>query len=119
MKILIVEDEPLVADLLRDLIEVDGIHRVTGIANDLSSAMRALDQDRPDLVLVDLQLAGGTTGFEVAGELRARGIPCFFTTATPPPFDIPELAIGCLEKPYCIETVSICLRRAEDSIKRG
>ena len=90
LKILIVEDEPLLAATLKHLVELNPLHQVTGIADDLPTALAATEERRPDLALVDLQLARGSTGFSVAVKLGELGIPCLFTTSNAPAFPMPE-----------------------------
>ena len=99
MKILIVEDEAMVAMSLQFLLQVEG-HHVVGTADDVASAVAAAEADRPDLAFVDIQLAQGASGFTVAEELRKLNIVCIFLTGNPPPRPMPELALGCLAKPY-------------------
>jgi DNA-binding LytR/AlgR family response regulator len=114
LNILIVEDEPLLADTLRRLIELNPRYRVTAIAVDTASALAAADAHAPDLALVDLQLANATSGFSVAAKLHDRGIACLFTTGSAPAFPLPDLAIGCLHKPYREEHLVRALAEAED-----
>lgn len=99
MKILIVEDEALVAMSLQFLLELEG-HEILGVADDLPSAIDAADRSSPELALVDIQLARGSSGFEVAARLRERGIACIFLTGNAPDKPRPDLALGCLPKPY-------------------
>lgn len=66
--------------------------------------------------MLDLSLEPGSTGYALAAELRQTNIPCLFATASPPPFPVPELALGCLCKPYTTTTVAIALRLAESII---
>jgi DNA-binding NarL/FixJ family response regulator len=117
LKILIVEDEPILAVTLKHLIELNPRYEVTDIADDLDSAMDAVDERRPDLALVDLQLAHGSDGFSVAVRLNERGVACLFTTGKAPPFPMPDLALGCLEKPYTEEDVVRSLKAAEDKVR--
>lgn len=117
LKILIVEDEPILAVTLKHLIELNPRFEVTDIADDLDSAMAAADERRPDLALVDLQLARGSDGFSVAVRLNERGIACLFTTGKAPPFPLPDLALGCLSKPYTEEDVVRTLKAAEDRLR--
>jgi DNA-binding NarL/FixJ family response regulator len=117
LNILIVEDEPLLARTLAQLIELNPLHRVTGTADDLASAMAAVDAERPDLALVDLQLANGASGFRVASRLQDLGILCLFTTARPPGFPVPDLALGCLSKPFQEEDLARALAEAEDVLR--
>ena len=117
LKILIVEDEPLLATTLKHLIELNPRFQVTSIADDLASALEAVEERRPDLALVDLQLARGSTGFSVAVKLNELGVACLFTTGKAPPFAMPDLALGCLAKPYTEEDVVRALKAAEDKLR--
>ena len=74
LSILIVEDEPLVAETLKHLVELNPLYLVTATAEDNAGAMASIEQKRPDLALVDLQLAHGSTGFSVAAKLNDLGI---------------------------------------------
>ena len=115
--IIIVEDEPLFAETLRHLIELNPCYVVTGIADDFVSAVAAVERRRPDLALVDLQLAHGSTGFSVAARFREMGVPCLFTSGKAPSFPIPDLALGCLIKPFSEEDLVRALKAAEDIIR--
>ena len=57
-KVLIVEDELMVADLLESVLLADGFI-VCGIARTVREALRLAEQERPDLALVDVHLADG------------------------------------------------------------
>ena len=117
LNILIVEDEPLLARTLRQLIELNPLYRVTGTADDLASTAAAVEAQRPDLALVDLQLANGASGFRVAARLQDLGILCLFTTARPPSFPVSDLAIGCLAKPFQEADLARALAEAEDLLR--
>jgi CheY-like chemotaxis protein len=117
LNILIVEDEPLLADTLKRLIELNPLFAVTAIADDLPSAMEAVEERKPDLALVDLQLANSTSGYSVAARLHDRGVACLFTTGRAPGFPLPDLALGCLRKPFQEEDLVRALTEAEDIIR--
>jgi DNA-binding NarL/FixJ family response regulator len=117
LNILIVEDEPLLADTLKRLIELNPRFRVTGIANDLATALAAAEADRPELALVDLQLANGSSGYSVAAKLHDLGVACLFTTGRAPGFPVSDLAIGCLAKPFREEDLVRALTEAEDILR--
>ncbi|MBV9883238.1 MAG: response regulator [Sphingomonadaceae bacterium] len=117
LSILIVEDEPLFAETLKHLIELNPLHSVTALAEDRVGALAAVAARRPDLALVDLQLAHGNTGFAVAAKLNDLGIPCLFTTGKAPDFPMPDLALGCLVKPFSEDDLVRALKAAEDIIR--
>lgn len=117
LNILIVEDEPLFANTLKHLIELNPLYAVTDLAEDSAGAIASVSQRRPDLALVDLQLAHGSTGFSVAAKLAEMEIPCLFTSGKAPSFPIPDLALGCLVKPFSEEDLVRALKAAEDIIR--
>ena len=69
MSVLIVDDHPSFRSCARALLEAEG-YRVVGEANDGASALRAVEELEPDLVLLDVQLPD-LDGFEVASRLTA------------------------------------------------
>ncbi len=103
-KILIVEDEMLVAMELEAILEDLG-HSPVGIAADLSDAEILCDLPI-DLALVDLNLRDGLTGPEIGRRLSARGVTVLFITANPRQLgDGIAGTIGVLEKPTDEQTV--------------
>jgi CheY-like chemotaxis protein len=80
--ILVVEDNLMNRELLCDWLEAEG-HQVLS-AEDLSAARRALDAQRPDAVLLDVQV-GDEDGLSLAAWIRQqpklRGIPVIAVTA--------------------------------------
>ncbi|WP_187107828.1 response regulator [Sphingomonas xanthus] len=118
LKILIVEDDVQLATTLKYLVEDNPRYRVVATVDDLDGAVVAAQQHAPDLALVDLRLAHGTTGFSVAVRMSDFDIPCFFITGKAPDFPMPDLALGCLMKPFTAEDVHRSLAAAED-IMRG
>ena len=117
LKILIVEDDKQLATTLKYLVEDNPRYRVVAIADDLDSALAAAEQHSPDLALVDLHLARGTTGFSVAVRMSDFDIPCFFITGRAPDFPMPDLALGCLMKPFTAEDIHRSLAAAEDMMR--
>jgi CheY-like chemotaxis protein len=100
LDVLIVEDEALLALELEDMLQSGG-HAVVGTATTRGEALALAERTRPALAFVDIHLADGPTGVEVARRLGERGIPVVFLTANVR--RIPEDfagAIGAIEKPY-------------------
>ena len=78
LRILIVEDNFVLADALRYLLAgYDGV--VTAIASTIDRAREALAADRVDVALLDINL-NGTSVVPFADHLRASGIPFAFLT---------------------------------------
>jgi two-component system, NarL family, nitrate/nitrite response regulator NarL len=71
LTLLIVDDHPGFRDFARSLLTTEGFE-VAGEAGDGESALLAVDDLHPDVVLLDVQLPG-IDGFEVARRLAASG----------------------------------------------
>jgi DNA-binding NarL/FixJ family response regulator len=117
LRILIVEDDSQLAITLKYLVEDNPRYRVVAMAEDAESAIDAAEQHDPDLVLLDLHLARATTGFSVAVRLNDLGVPCLFVSGKAPSFPMPDLALGCLMKPFTAEDVHRSLAMAEDLLR--
>ncbi len=80
-KILIVEDDENIADTLKDMLETMD-YEVVGSFDNGPEALLFLERNKPDLILLDIQLRGRMSGIEVAGEIQdTNRIPFIFTTA--------------------------------------
>lgn len=81
IKILIVEDERIVAlDLKRRLTKLG--YQVTGMAASGQKALALVDQDLPNIVLMDIHIQGNMDGVEVASQLqKTHSIPVIYLTA--------------------------------------
>ena len=117
LKILIVEDDAQLATTLKYLVEDNPRYQVVAKADDLDSAIDAAERHHPHLALVDLHLARGSTGFSVAVRLGDYDVPCLFVSGKAPGFPMPDLALGCLMKPFTAEDVHRSLAMAEDLMR--
>ena len=80
-RILIVEDEPLIAAFVSTVLS-DAGYEITGIAADESSAVTQASRVVPDFVVMDIKLANNSDGVELARRLQCgRSIPILFTSA--------------------------------------
>ncbi|WP_313344670.1 response regulator [Stenotrophomonas sp.] len=77
-RVLLVEDESLVAMMVEDCLVELG-YEVVALAGTVDGALDALQQQVIDLAVLDVNL-GGTMSFPVAQALEARGIPYLFLT---------------------------------------
>lgn len=117
LRILIVEDDGQLASTLKYLIEDNPRYRVVGMAEDLDGAVEVMETSEPDLALVDLHLARGSTGFSVAVRLNDAAVPVLFVSGKSPGFPMPDLALGILLKPFTGEDVYRALAAAEDLMR--
>src|SRR5438067_9939829 len=117
--ILVVDDEPKIADLARDYLEHAGF--AVRIATDGDAALAAVRRDRPDLVVLDLGLPG-RDGLDVTRAIRRdSNLPVIMLTARDDELDkLLGLELGAddyLTKPFSprelVARVRAVLRRAE------
>ena len=117
LRILVVEDDSQLAVTLKYLVEDNPRYRVVATVEDADSAIAAAEEHEPDLVLLDLHLARGSTGFSVAVRLNDLNVPCLFVSGKAPGFPMPDLALGCLMKPFTAEELHRSLAMAEDLLR--
>jgi DNA-binding LytR/AlgR family response regulator len=81
IKILIVEDELIIAQDMIDILEEMG-YDVMENAMDAEETFEILSKDTPDLILLDINLSGGRDGISIAKEINDKyNIPFIFTTS--------------------------------------
>lgn len=84
-KILIVDDEENICELVRLYIEKDGFDAI--IAGNGNEAIAKFDSENPDLILLDIMLPG-KDGWQVCREIRAKSnVPIIMLTAKGETFD--------------------------------
>lgn len=111
--LLIVEDEPLIAIMIEDV--VDGLGcPVRYTAGSQTEALRIIATERLDLVILDVNLGGHSTDFSVAEALLERSIPFVFSSGHIAS-DLPMKFRGVpfLSKPYGEEELSAALQILE------
>lgn len=77
--ILIVEDEPLIAMMLEDFLDVLD-HGLAGTADSVSTALARIDGGGIDAAILDVNLRGGEKSTAVAEALADKGVPFVFAT---------------------------------------
>ena len=73
-RILVVEDEPLIAMMLEDFLDVLG-RQLAACVDTVPAALAAIEADAPDAAILDINLRGGEKSWPIADALAARGIP--------------------------------------------
>ncbi|SFQ16621.1 response regulator [Tranquillimonas alkanivorans] len=120
MKIMIVEDDALLALDLRGMCEDLG-HQVLGLARSADEADRAASRLRPDVLLTDMELADSSDGVEVVHALRTRfpNLLVAFVTAVSDPAALARIDAvrpdAILNKPVTGERLECALHRASRS----
>ena len=80
MKVLIVDDEPPARRGIKEALAEIGVKDVRE-ASSVDQALKAIIAERPDVLLLDIEMRGGTQGFDLLEKLPAQGIPVVFITA--------------------------------------
>ncbi|WP_448659959.1 response regulator [Sphingomonas sp. CJ99] len=82
-RVLIIEDEPIIAMDLETIVRDLG-HEVTGVAVTRDEAVALALEDRPGLVLADIQLADDSSGIDAVKDILGEfNVPVIFITAFP------------------------------------
>ena len=83
VKVLIVEDEVIVAEDIRSKLIAKG-YEVTGIVDTFEKALESVKANHPDIMILDIRIKGEITGVETAIILASqfeKSIPVVFLTA--------------------------------------
>jgi two-component system, response regulator PdtaR len=106
MRILVVEDDPMISFMIEDALAEDG-HEVVGSAVTSGEARRLVERTLPDLMLVDVHLVDGETGCTFAREAHEKWhVPTIFVTGSPEKARQCDDAIGVLTKPFQADSVA-------------
>lgn len=113
-RVLIIEDEPVIAMDIQSIVESLG-HTVVGVAARQAEAVALAQKHRPGLVLADVQLQDGDSGIVTVQEiLRAMDAPVIFVTGFPERLltgDRVEPAF-IITKPFDPETLKVAIGQA-------
>lgn len=120
---MIVEDEVVIALLLETFVIKLGLE-VVGVVDHYEAAVELFEQTRPDVVLMDVSIAGKRDGVETAKALRAlREVPTIFLTAYTDPTTVERMRAcapyGYLSKPFDATLLENMLRSALSSAARA
>jgi CheY-like chemotaxis protein len=100
MKVMICEDNIVIAMSIEMLLEDSGFESA-GIVTTRTGCLQACETNRPDMVLVDLDLSDGPTGVALVKDLDERGIPAIIVSGQTSVIDLSgSPAVAVLEKPF-------------------
>ena len=112
--VLIIEDEPIIAMHLEQIVEDMG-HVVSAMAMTRAEAVQAAAASPPDLVLADIQLADGSSGVDAVNDiLQDFDVPVVFITAYPERLltgERPEPTY-LVSKPFAVDTIVATIGQA-------
>ena len=94
--VLIVEDQFIEANNLKLILRKEG-YSVLPIAHSVEDAQQIIEQQTPEIVLLDIRLRGALTGIDLAGSLRGKNIPFVYLSANS---DKAVLEAAISTKPY-------------------
>ena len=108
MRVLVVEDEPLLAMLLEDNLAELG-HDLVGSAATVEQALAVLESEQVDCALLDYSLGHEMNSLEIAERLQSNGRPFYFLTGHKHlSFDLP-IDAPMLEKPVTLDQLQRAL----------
>jgi hypothetical protein len=129
-RILIVEDEAITGEDLRDILTEFG-YAVVGVVASGAEALASVEKILPDLALMDIRIKGSMDGTETARQLRERfNIPAIYLTANADRATVARAntaePLGYIAKPFrqselvaAIETAMLKLRADLESGRTG
>ena len=119
LDVLIVEDDLTIADMLQEVLEADG-YSVSGIARTVQEAIDAAEKNDPDFAVIDVQLAKGGLGTEVAKHLRrTSSIGIIFSTGNDNHKLNGLIGDAVMTKPYRLDDVARALKIISEMAEFG
>ena len=108
-KVLIVEDDLMLAGTTEEVLVTHG-YEVCGIACTLGQAVALGRYHMPGLAIIDVRIAGGDSGFEVARQLAGLVNPAIlYVTGDTSRIMLGARGHGCLFKPYRLADLLLSL----------
>ncbi len=122
LKILIVEDDPMIAESVQDILGILK-HEIIGVADDAEKAIAICNETLPDLALLDIQIGGDIDGVDLADLINQNfQIPFIFTTAFADNDTIARAKskgpFGYLVKPYGVKDINAAIEVAMSAFER-
>ena len=120
LKVLIAEDDILMADMLEDALVSNG-YEVCGIARTVQKAVELGEHHKPDLAVLDVRLAEGGRGTDIASSLKQQGrVGILYATGHVKTTSLTRSdGEACIAKPYRTEDIVRGLEIVEQIVLTG
>lgn len=121
IRAVIVDDEPLARERLRNLLGRDADVEVVAEASDGRAAVKAIERAEPDLLFLDIRMPG-LDGFSVLESLRVPRLPVVIFVTAYDRYAVKAFEIHALDyllKPFHRARFEETLRRAKEAVRRG
>jgi DNA-binding response OmpR family regulator len=121
LKVLIAEDDLMIADMAEEIL-VDAGYEVCGIARTVAEGVALAVLHKPDLAVLDLRLAGGGLGTEIAARLGgpAANLGILYASGNMAQLSLTDSdGHACLAKPYRSDDLVQGLRIVTDIARSG
>ena len=120
LKVMIAEDDLIMADMLEDVLIGNG-YEVCGIARTVEKAVELGERYKPDLAILDLRLADGGIGTDIAARLNRHGsLGVLYASGNAGQMGLTKAdGEACLGKPYRAVDVVRALEIVEQMVSTG
>ncbi len=120
LKVLIAEDDQLIADMAEEILTDHG-YEVCGIGRNVAESLALASRHKPDLAILDVRLAGGDMGTRIAtGLTDLRDLGILYVTANVAAVERTDVhGHACLEKPYSAGDLLRSLEIVTDMVDTG
>jgi len=118
--VMIAEDDLLIADMLADVLTESG-YEVCGIARTVGEGIEIGDRCKPDLAILDIRLAEGGLGMEIAARLHSQdGLGILYASGNSDQMGLTkDDGAALLRKPYRSEDMVRALKIVEQIVNTG
>ena len=120
LKVVIAEDDLFMADMLADIL-TDAQYEVCGIGPTVAKTIELCEHHKPDLAILDLRLAGGGLGTEIAARLNPKNRPgILYATGNVRNSGLTKAdGEACIGKPYQAHDIVQALKIVEQLTNTG
>lgn len=122
LKVLVVEDDPMISESLCDILEMLE-HEVIGVAENADEAIEICNEKTPDIALLDIQIGGDIDGVDLSELINQQfDLPFIFTTAYADDTTVRRARekgpFGYVVKPYGVKDINAAIEVAMSAYER-